>query len=71
MPPDFGRAGVGVVTGPTCSACASPTQTSRNRTAAPPLIDTDLVGEHKEQGHDYPAGPIASLGPGTSRIRVW
>src|SRR6185437_5367857 len=37
----------------------------------PAVVDVDLLGERKEQGQDYPAGPIATLSPGTSRIRVW
>jgi hypothetical protein len=38
---------------------------------SPVIAGTDLLGERKEPGHGYPAGPIASLGPGPSRIRVW
>ena len=41
------------------------------RDGSPVVIDTDLLGERKAAGRDYPAGPIGSLGPGTSRIRVW
>jgi hypothetical protein len=29
------------------------------------------VGERKELGQSYPAGPIASLAGGTARVRVW
>jgi hypothetical protein len=35
------------------------------------VIDTDLVGERKENGRSYPAGPVAALAAGTSRVRVW
>ena len=41
------------------------------RDGTPALIDTDLVGERKEHGRSYPAGPIAALAPGTGRVRVW
>jgi hypothetical protein len=30
-----------------------------------------IEDNHKEPGREYPAGPIATLSPGESRIRVW
>ena len=41
------------------------------RDGSPVVIDVDLVGERKEPGQSYPAGPIAALTAGTSRVRVW
>jgi len=38
---------------------------------SPVTADVDLLGERKEPGHGHPAGPIASLSAGKSRIRVW
>ncbi|MGH9106215.1 MAG: DUF1565 domain-containing protein [Acidimicrobiales bacterium] len=35
------------------------------------VVDVDLVSERKESGCGYPAGPVAHLEPGTSRVRVW
>jgi len=34
-------------------------------------IDRDLLGARKDPNASYPAGPIATLSSGTSRIRVW
>ena len=41
------------------------------RDGSPVEVDVDLLGERKEPGRDYAAGPIASLSAGKSRIRVW
>lgn len=38
---------------------------------SPARIDIDLAGVRKEPGTAYPAGPLADLAPGRSRIRVW
>ena len=38
---------------------------------SPASLDTDLVGDRKTDGQTYPAGPIAALASGCSRIRVW
>lgn len=37
----------------------------------PARIDVDLVGTLKDGGKAYPAGPLAGLGSGTNRIRLW
>lgn len=37
----------------------------------PAVLTTDLVGTDKDVTRDYPAGPIAQLSSGVSRIRVW
>ena len=41
------------------------------RDGSPARIDVDLVGARKESGQGYPAGPLAELPVGRSRIRVW
>ena len=41
------------------------------RDGTPVVVDTDLVGVRKEPGQTYPAGPLAALGAGTARVRVW
>jgi hypothetical protein len=38
---------------------------------SPMTLDTDLLGNLKEHGLAYPAGPLATLAGGTARIRVW
>ncbi|GEL98351.1 right-handed parallel beta-helix repeat-containing protein [Cellulomonas terrae] len=42
-----------------------------NPDGSPLLCVVDLVGEHKEPGRSYPPGPLARLGDGTTRVRVW
>jgi len=37
----------------------------------PAVVDVDLVGTRKAAGDDYAAGPLAALGAGTSRVRIW
>ncbi len=41
------------------------------RDGSPAVIDTDLVGARKESTQAYPAGPLAALPEGKSRVRVW
>jgi hypothetical protein len=38
---------------------------------SPVALHTDLVGNRKEQGAAYPAGPLSTLSGGSARIRVW
>ena len=42
-----------------------------DRDGSPAVITLDLVGVRKEPGQTYPAGPIAALGAGTARVRMW
>ena len=37
----------------------------------PVAFDTDLVGDAKDEGQSYPAGPLVGLKPGSQRTRVW
>lgn len=37
----------------------------------PIMLDVDLVGEKKDGASLYAAGPVARLGGGTGRLRVW
>ncbi|MEU4690766.1 right-handed parallel beta-helix repeat-containing protein [Actinoplanes sp. NPDC023714] len=41
------------------------------RDGTPAVIDTDLTGVRKAPARAYPAGPLADLTAGSSRIRVW
>ena len=41
------------------------------RDGSPAVLDADLVGERKTPGETYPAFPVAQVGAGSSRIRVW
>ena len=38
---------------------------------SPVAADIDLVGHRKDLGSAYPAGPLADLPSGASRIRIW
>ena len=71
LPEAFGRARLDVVTGADLPRVRIADADFEERDGSPVVINVDLLGERKEPGHDYPAGPIASLGPGTSRTRVW
>ena len=71
LPEAFGRARVGVVTGADLPRVRFVDADFEERDGTPVVIDVDLLGERKERGQDYPAGPIAALAPGKSRIRVW
>jgi hypothetical protein len=42
-----------------------------NPDGSPVVADTDLLGAAKTAGTTYPAGPLAALPAGESRIRVW
>jgi hypothetical protein len=70
LPEAFGRVRLGVVTGADLPRVRFADADFEERDGSPVVVDVDLLGERKEPGHAYPAGPIASLGPGTSRIRV-
>ncbi len=71
LPADFGRARLGVVTGADLPRVRVADADFEERDGSPVAVDVDLLGERKRPGNDYPAGPVASLAPGTSRIRVW
>jgi Right handed beta helix region len=71
LPAAFSGARLGVVTGADLPRVRFADADFEERDGSPVTVGTDLLGARKEPGHDYPAGPIASLGPGTSRIRVW
>jgi len=71
LPEDFDRARLGVVTGADLPRVRFADADFEEPDGSPVVVDADLLGERKEPGNRYPAGPIASLGPGTSRVRVW
>jgi hypothetical protein len=71
LPAAFRGVRLGVVTGADLPRVRFADADFEERDGSPVIVDVDLLGERKELGRDYPAGPIASLGPGTSRIRVW
>jgi hypothetical protein len=71
-PPEaFGSLRLGVVTGADLPRVRVADADYEERDGSPVEVDIDLLGECKEPGRDYPAGPIASLRAGKSRVRVW
>ena len=71
LPEDFDRARVGVVTGLDLEHVRFADADYEERDGSPAAMDVDLVGERKEHGLNYPAGPIAGLAAGTAHVRVW
>jgi hypothetical protein len=71
LPEAFGQVRLGIVTGADLPRVRFADADFEERDGSPAVAGVDLLGERKEPGRDYPAGPIASLAPGTSRIRVW
>ncbi len=71
LPEAFSGVRVGVVTGADLPHPRLVDADFEERDGSPAVIDVDLLGERKAPGQDYPAGPIATLGPGQSRIRIW
>jgi hypothetical protein len=71
LPEAFSGVRVGVVTGADLPRPRLVDADFEERDGTPAVVDVDLLGERKAPGQEYPAGPIATLTPGTSRIRVW
>jgi hypothetical protein len=71
LPEDFDRARVGVVTGLDLERVRFADADYEERDGSPAIIDIDLIGAQKEHGLKYPAGPIATLAPGTAHVRLW
>jgi hypothetical protein len=71
LPEAFGRLRLGVVTSADLPRVRVADADFEERDGSPVDVGVDLLGERKEPGRDYPAGPIASLSAGKSRMRVW
>jgi Right handed beta helix region/Protein of unknown function (DUF1565) len=71
LPAGFDAARVGVVTGADLEHVRFVGADFEDRDGGPLVLDTDLTGVRKEPGQAYPAGPLAALRPGTTRLRVW
>jgi hypothetical protein len=71
LPQAFSGVRVGVVTGADLPRPRLVDADFEERDGTPVIAGADLLGKRKERGQDYPAGPIATLAPGRSRIRVW
>jgi Right handed beta helix region/Protein of unknown function (DUF1565) len=71
LPESFSGTRTGVVTGADLPRPRLVDADFEERDGTPAIVDVDLLGERKDPAQDYPAGPIAALTPGRSRIRVW
>jgi hypothetical protein len=71
LPEDFDRARTSVISGLDLERVRFADADFEERDGTPAIMDVDLVGEQKEQGLSYPAGPIAGLAAGKARVRVW
>jgi hypothetical protein len=71
LPDGIERARVGLITGMDLERVRLADADFEERDGTPARLDTDLVGSRKTDDATYPAGPLAALAPGSSRIRVW
>jgi Right handed beta helix region/Protein of unknown function (DUF1565) len=71
LPDEFDQARVGVVTGLSLERVRFVDADYEERDGSPAVVDVDLLGMRKKSGQTYPAGPIAALAAGASRVRVW
>jgi hypothetical protein len=71
FPEGFDGARVPVVTGRDFERVRFADADFEERDGTAVVVDTDLVGVRKEPGQAYPAGPLAALRAGTTRVRVW
>ncbi|MDA8296444.1 MAG: right-handed parallel beta-helix repeat-containing protein [Actinomycetota bacterium] len=71
LPAAFDDLRLGVVTGADLARVRFVDAEFEARDGGAVVADVDLLGAHKAPDDRYPAGPIASLGAGRSRLRVW
>lgn len=71
LPDEFSLARVGVVTGLNLERVRFVDADYEERDGSPAVVDVDLLDVRKTSGQTYPAGPIAALAAGASRVRVW
>jgi hypothetical protein len=71
LPEDFDRARVGLITGLDLERVRLADADYQEPDGNPAVMNIDLLGQRKEPGRNYPAGPIAALTSGTARLRVW
>jgi hypothetical protein len=71
LPPEFGAALVGVVTGRDLERVRFADADFEEPDGSPAVLDVDLLGERKSPGRKSAAGPVAALAAGSGRVRVW
>jgi hypothetical protein len=71
LPAAFEEARVATVTGADLERVRFVDAEFEEPDGSPAVLATDLVGGEKGPSDRYPAGPLSTLGAGTSRTRVW
>ncbi|MDA8296717.1 MAG: right-handed parallel beta-helix repeat-containing protein [Actinomycetota bacterium] len=71
LPERFATSRVGVVSSSDLPRVRFVDAEFEDRDGGPVVLDVDLLGSSKQVGECYPAGPLANLGAGTSRVRIW
>jgi hypothetical protein len=71
LPEAFNAARVPMITGRDLERVRVVDAEFEERDGSPAVMDIDLVGSAKTDGQAYAAGPLAALGSGVSRTRVW
>ena len=71
IPEAFNNASVSVITGEELQPVRFVDADFEDPDGTAVTLDTDIVGERKNPGQTYPAGPIANLRAGSHRTRVW
>ena len=71
LPPVFDQTRLPVLTGRDLERVRFVDGEFEEPDGSPAVLDTDLIGARKTEGLDYPAGPLARLTSGASRIHIW
>jgi len=68
LPEEFDRARLATVSGRDLERVRFADADFEEPDGTPAVLDVDLLGERRDSG---PAGPVAALRSGASRVRVW
>jgi hypothetical protein len=71
LPEAFDTARVPMITGRDLARVRFVDAEFEERDGSPAVLDIDLVGSPKTDERAHPGGPLAALGSGVSRTRVW
>lgn len=71
FPDEFATVSTGVVTGADLPRVRLVGADFEEHEGGPVVLDVDVLGTPKSPGATYPPGPLAELGAGTHRTRVW
>jgi hypothetical protein len=71
LPEAFDAARVPMITGRDLERVRFADAGFEERDGSPAVLDVDLVGSAKTDEQAHPAGPLAALGSGVCRTRVW